>query len=439
MKSWVVVALVGCGAATSPIASPPPVPTPLAPAPVETEVRDPHSVVAAAPASPATGVHQTPIRWALPPALDLQEPNVDDYGRWPLTIAEHPALEPHFDIAAALADSGITWTELCTRGAQHRHLAASQELVDYLGAWCDVAHREFESAVAKLGGVRRSTARGLARAVTFDVAAIAAAHGDAHDLEGFLRRGGFLTLEEVDLIAAAYFEIGRLADATEANKLATLMDYAPTETARCTRILRAIADAEGSEREELVANLSRAAHPKDDQHVPRCTHEEAVVLCWRDHDCVNYWNLDSATTNAALVSRLTSIRKSWSEITSTGANWHRYVNLLVDSGPPRDKYALLLPAADLAVRGSDCNDAILASLHVDLDRAERILAPTITGPASLEREIHDFEKRALSDAERATLRTRLHRINNDALALAKLVPDRKACLAAIAALPPMAP
>ena len=42
--------------------------------------------------------------------------------RWPLSMASHPELEPQFEIAAALAEPGVGWTDLCRLGAHNRQV-----------------------------------------------------------------------------------------------------------------------------------------------------------------------------------------------------------------------------------------------------------------------------------------------------------------------------
>ena len=154
---FALMVMVGCGAKP---AEPLEKPTPLA---HELQVSTP--VPSGAVPSFAASGEETPVAMIPRPALEtlLEPPDVTELGRWPLTIAEHPALEPHFDIAAALAAPGITWTDLCARGAQHRHLATQQELVTYLDAWCSVIPGHYGSAIATLGSVRTRRTAGWSK------------------------------------------------------------------------------------------------------------------------------------------------------------------------------------------------------------------------------------------------------------------------------------
>ena len=81
------------------------------------------------PLSAPQVVHQVAstrsVVWVARPQIDV-EPLLPDLGedlRWPLAMTDHPALEPKFAIASALAQPGIGWTDLCARGVQNRHLA----------------------------------------------------------------------------------------------------------------------------------------------------------------------------------------------------------------------------------------------------------------------------------------------------------------------------
>jgi hypothetical protein len=349
-----LVVLVGCGAKP---AEPLSTPVPVAP-PVET-----------------IGPVAAHSRIAYPrPAIDIAAylPDVAEYGRWPLTLAEHPALEPHFDIAGALADPGIEWTDLCARGAQHRHMSSKQELVDYLDAWCSVAKDDLPTAISKLGAARHASTVGVVQALKMDVASITAEHGSAHDLESFLRSGGFLTADQVDLVSAAYNEVGKLDDAVEANQLAVTMDYGASEAITCKRLLRRIADTSGATREDAVADLKDRAVPRkalDQQQPPRCVDAYAEVQCWQLDDCAPYWGTKHWTSGTHLpldesqhLKQLLDTYRAWPVTAQTGSTWLAVAQHLEDTWPPHDKFELVLPALDLSLRASACDARLLAAV-----------------------------------------------------------------------------
>src|SRR4051794_986167 len=99
-----VVALVGCGARP---AEPLVRPTPLTPNELPLS-KPPHvgrilSVAGSKPPPSPPPVSAQSLMMFPRPVLEtaIEPPDVAELGRWPLTIAEHPALEPHFDVASA--------------------------------------------------------------------------------------------------------------------------------------------------------------------------------------------------------------------------------------------------------------------------------------------------------------------------------------------------
>jgi hypothetical protein len=442
-----VVALVGCGAKPAePLAVPKPIRRNELPLSRSPHVGAIHSVAGSNGAETAPHV-LGPGEIALPrPALEtaLEPRDINELGRWPLTIAEHPALEPHFDVAAALADPGISWTDLCARGAQHRHLASHQELADYLDAWCSVTTSNYSDAIQKLGHVRTAPNAQLVRALKLDVAALAAAHGPAHDLESFLRGGGFLDVAQVDLVAAAYFEIGKLEDAAEANELAEGMDVMPAESVRCMRMLRRIADTANDAREDAIRTLKLIAYPpSNDIRVPHCRANYEEVLCWKDRDCNGYWGGLVPAVPPAELQTLGDVYEEWSRLYDAWA-WYRAATKLMSAGPLRDRYALLIPALGAALRTTGCPSNLFREIDELATRAIAGLAPTrpieLVTPtrAELEAEVERKAELAnLTRSEIAAFRTKLHSMVATAKRLERV--DRDECLMVQASLPPVQP
>ena len=444
---FAVVALVGCGAKP---AEPLEVPTPLTP-PSTTLLNVPHmkpihsvggnDVTSSAPHVLGPG-EMTLARPTLELALEPRD--IGELGRWPLTIAEHPALEPHFEVAAALADPGISWTDLCARGAQHRHLASHQELADYLDAWCSVPTSNYSDAIQKLGHIRTAPNAQLVRALKLDVAALAAAHGPAHDLESFLRGGGFLDVAQVDLVAAAYFEVGKLEDAAEANELAQGMDITPAESVRCTRMLRRIADTVNDAREDAIRNLKLIAYPpSNDIRTPHCRADYEEVLCWKDRDCNGYWaSLDSAIPPVELQT-LGIVYEGWSRFYSAW-DWYTAAKNLMSAAPIRDRYTLLIPALEVALRTTGCPSNLFREIDALAAQAIANLAPTrpieLGNPTRAQADA-EVERKAqlakLTRGELAVFRTRLEATVSTAKRFERYGRDQ--CLAAQAALRPVQP
>jgi hypothetical protein len=389
------------------------------------------------------------------PSIDIATylPDIAPYGRWPLTLSEHPALEPHFDIAAALADPGITWTDLCARGAQHRKMSSKQELVDYLDAWCSVVKDDLTTAISKLGGTRHATTLGVIQALKLDVASIAAEHGSAHDLESFLRSGGFLTTDQVDLVAAAYNEIGKLDDAAEANQLAAAMDRSANEAVTCKRMLRTIADTTGAAREDAVAELRDLAKPRkelDQQRRLRCVDAYAEVQCWQLDDCTNFWGMRQWTSeNGVLLPqdealhRLLDGYRRWPETPQTASSWLAVAKRLELAWPPRDKFELILPALELSLRASQCDTRLLASLevyagHLDATLNTHLFVQADGRPIGVRAGDHAPEMAGRFDPTiEKDIRDHLARIRAQAYQVESL--NTSECGRRIAQLPPMTP
>jgi hypothetical protein len=439
---FALVALVGCGAKP---AEPLAVPTPIAPneltLPRPPHARPIHSVGASEPAPPPSNDEPSAIfpRPAIETPID--PPDIAELGRWPLTVAEHPALEPHFDIAGALADPGVTWADLCARGAQNRHLSANQELVAYLDAWCSVISADYSAAIVKLGLVRHAPNRRIVGALKLDVAAIAAAHGPAQDLESFLRAGGFLDVEEVDLISAAYFEVGKLADAAEANTLAEGMDAAPTEKMRCMRMLRMVADTADGERDGAIQHLRLAAHPPPDGlRTAHCLAQYDELVCWKERDCNGYWGDLVDGVRPVAVQNLGHVYTRWNRLVF-GVDWYDAANTLVSAAPFRDRYTLMLPALSIALR-KGCSTKILGDIDDVAKRAiEDLAPPRATGQMTRKEREAEVERTALLAAltqdEIKRYRSRLEATRATAQRLDKL--DMSECQKAQDALPPVPP
>ncbi|HEY6036943.1 MAG TPA: hypothetical protein VIV58_21840 [Kofleriaceae bacterium] len=439
--SWLVLGLVGCGAKP---AAPLEKPTPLTPDELRLSTPVPSRTVHSFAASPSAAEVGPGLALPRPPLeTALEPPDVGELGRWPLTVAEHPALEPHFDIAAALAETGISWTDLCARGAQHRHLATHQELVAYLDAWCSVIPGDYGAAITKLGLVRHAANRQLVDALRLDVPAIVAAHGPAHDLESFLRAGGFLDVATVDLASAAYFEVGKLDEAAETNRLAEEIDPSPTERVRCSRLMREIADTTGGAREDALAELRLAAMvPDQDVRTPLCRAQYEIARCWKHNDCGAYWARLVPGADAADVGLLDEVYESWTSL-HTANEWLNAARRLTYARPLRDRYTLLVPAVEASLRLSRCNLSILSELQTSIQWGlGELSAPAVKTTSMSTRQVYEAsltkQELALIPAdERRQWERRLETALAQAQSLWKL--DDATCAKYIAAFPPVQP
>ncbi|MFT3699015.1 MAG: hypothetical protein QM831_38070 [Kofleriaceae bacterium] len=175
------------------------------------------------------------------------------WGRWPLTVSQHPELEPHFPIANELAQPGVSWLDLCARGAQSRHMATHAELGEYLAAWCAVTKDDYADALQQLAPLRNE--RRLHDAVELDVSSIVAAGISGDSAESTLRHANLIDIHIIDLTSAAYFEVGKLDAALAMNRLVADVDRRPTEEVYCHRLAREYANSGPTEQAAIYEQL----------------------------------------------------------------------------------------------------------------------------------------------------------------------------------------
>lgn len=198
--------------------------------------------------------------------------------RWPLGIGSHPELTPQFDVAAALAEPGLDWIALCKMGA-HRRLAGAKlrDELGYLRAWCAVGKRDVDTALAELARLRSSVVRGLGPAVRADIANIIVGYGDARDAATLLAAHRLTDPDQLDLIAAAYLDLGKRDDGRELNALALGHDSRRNPTAHCRRLAKKIVlDPEPYRRHRIDNETLFGIETKDAE----CRRLEAELDCW---------------------------------------------------------------------------------------------------------------------------------------------------------------
>jgi hypothetical protein len=295
-------------------------------------------------------------------------PDPDHELRWPLSHSSHPKLEPGYDIAAALAQPGVTWIELCEMGAHKRRLAsANQDPIVYLAAWCQVLAHNPDAAVGGLEPLRRSSVPAIARAIDIDLANILVSEGDADQAERVLAHHKIDRPELFDILAATFAELGKLDDALVLNARAMESNgYADTRT-KCHRLARHVALGET----EMLDTLDQISHPD-------CKALSAGLHCaiYPDTDCGPYFLLSGIDHRMTYVLAAFHV---WPATPAAPLAWLRVVDR-VKSGigmPPADDIAV--SALETALRASACDSAwvaavgkIASSLDVRADLASRL-------------------------------------------------------------------
>ncbi|HUJ61274.1 MAG TPA: hypothetical protein VLX92_22375 [Kofleriaceae bacterium] len=276
-----------------------------------------------------------------PVTLDLL-PDVTEEARWPLAPSSHPALEPHFAIAAELAEPGVTWQDLCARGAARRTTPSGHELTEYLGAWCDVLAHDDDAAIGALARLRDTGRLGMTDAVVLDLADILAEHGSADDAERLMAAHRVSDIRVIDALAATYDEISRPDDAAEINRLALETDHDAPLAMQCHRLARQIV-LEPARRalalKALDATIKDVKAP--DRECVRIDHE---LTCWNEpwRSCSEY------VSDAGLPDRTDWLIEDYYRWPDGPASFEMWIDLAEQLAlAPRTKGAIALESAAL--------------------------------------------------------------------------------------------
>lgn len=299
------------------------------------------------------------------PAVDVSAilPDPSQELRWPLSVASHPVLEPRFAIAAAIAEPGVTWLELCARGAQHRHQAGQAELGEYLQAWCSVAGNDADAALAQLRSLTRTTVLGMGPCVTLDIANILADHGSADEAVRLLDHNRIDDVEILDTLSANYEELGREEDAKQINQLAIAHDaVTPHEAVRCHRWARRVVLGDPALRPQLVTEL-RARLVGQKLPDPTCEQLLHEIECWVEPGarCADYFKdrgMDPRDSD------LLDVYSNWPARGVDFDSWVRITTVATRSIPVGGA-PLAIAALRTALQASDCESKQLADLFND--------------------------------------------------------------------------
>lgn len=312
MRGWAAAAVTRAAlAAASVLASAchtkPPAPLPVVPA------------VPGGPGVPATAsrtvipssqrtifVHVTPPSMTMPA---VPVPDLAEEPRWPLSITDHPKLEPHHDIAGVLAEPGISWTELCARGVHKRRDPSHRDELAYLSAWCAAEHHDVRTAVTTLAPLLHSVVPEIANAVPFDLANILVDSQDAEHAEQLLSDEGLRDPHLWDVLAASYFEVGKDADALHATSTAIQLAPAEIPATTCHRLTREILLGSDALREVVRKDLDRLSMGNAPD--PTCVDLAATVACSASRrTCDRYYLVKQVDPERV---KLWQIYETWSE------------------------------------------------------------------------------------------------------------------------------
>lgn len=264
--------------------------------------------------------------------------------RWPLSHNSHPKLEPGYDIAAALAQPGVTWIELCNMGAHKRRLSSGkQDPIAYLAAWCHVLFHDVDAAVGALAPLQRSTIPPIARTILLDLANILVSEADADQAERVLVRHKIDQPELYDLLAATYAELGKLDDARVLSGRAIESNAYAKPVTQCRRLARHVLLGE-------VQALDKLGKLSD----PECQRLFLELRCATEpaRDCGHYFvsvNVDRQMANVL------AAYYAWPTEAAGPEVWLRVAHHAHDAIPMPDADAIAALALEQAMRASACD------------------------------------------------------------------------------------
>lgn len=300
---------------------------------------------------PAPVHHEwNPIRVARPDLPDVAAlvPDLTEQLRWPLTVMEHPVLEPRYPVARDLAVAGISWTELCERGVQNRRDPSHKDELAYLGAWCLAESHDTADAVRALAPLEHSSNLELSSAVPYDLVNVVVADVDYPHADKLFTDENLRDPMLWDLLAAAYFEVGKNVDSYQASKTAAQLDANSRMETRCRRIARLA--MLGSLKPLYLDELADAAKQKIPD--PTCVDLALRVPCAVDPAarCEPFLKTQHFVPWRAV---LLTVYEEWPEVAGW-STWLDYAWKADHTWPAEGSLDLITAALDAAVGTADC-------------------------------------------------------------------------------------
>jgi hypothetical protein len=295
----------------------------------------------------------------LPIAIDV--PDLSEELRWPLSIVEHPNLEPHYPVARVLAEPGISWTDLCARGVQNRRDPSHKDELAYLGGWCAALKHDTSEAITTLAPLMHASNMELASSVPFDIAFIVAANEDADHADKILRGSNVKQPEVWDLIAASYYEVSKDSDALYATSTARQLDPKATDAVSCHRLARQLLLGSSAYREGWLDQLKGlAAHKMPAQS---CVELSVSVPCVVARECHEYL---VAQNVPELQIELFDALQHWPNVGDQDM-WMAEAWRARRAWPAEGSVRLVEAAVDAAVASVPCASVLLEDLAISAD------------------------------------------------------------------------
>jgi hypothetical protein len=299
--------------------------------------------------------------------IALVHPDPSHELRWPLSLSDHPELEPQFDIAKELAEPGVDWIELCKMGAHRRVVPKLRDQLQYLRAWCFVGANDYTAALEILVKLRGTVVRGLASAIRADLTNVLVSH-DPNSARSLVNQLGLRSeLDVIDRLSATYIEVGNRAGANELNELALANDNGASSAKTCQRLTRRVLLAPDEYRTSRSAFSTMRPVPgfADDPTPllfgaklnadPKCHELDAQLACWLiEGNCSAWYKLQGvADTDAYLLAASSAWPKG--PFRAQPDAWYNVIPLALNARPTREAYYMVVHAAEATLKLTDCD------------------------------------------------------------------------------------
>jgi hypothetical protein len=297
----------------------------------------------------------------LPIVADALLPELVLERRWPLPITVHPELDPHYPIAAELAEPGLGWLDLCRLGAQNRHLPGKDDQLAYLSGWCKVAKGDNAAAIELWAPLLRSAVRDLPHGVRLDIASLVMAD---RTLRAFatLDRMAIADPELGDVLAAFSFDANLPADAGAYNAYASDNDATPSAATRCRRLARRVLTFDAVDPLKVVEQMKTyVAHD--------CVQLAAALSCKMFLDGEPRGNCVAYAAASRRPMAVYNAYALWPRSLATRRDWLRILNTAVGGLHDPDAQELADAALDSVFHDLPCLESEREHAHAQIRAA----------------------------------------------------------------------
>lgn len=297
-----------------------------------------------------------------PPSMTIPDmgPDLSEEPRWPLSIMDHPKLEPHYDVAGVLAEPGIGWMELCARGVHKRRDPSHRDELAYLTAWCAAGHHDVRAAVTSLAPLLHSVVPEISNAVPFDLANILVESTDADHADQLFSDEGLRDPYLWDVLAASYFELGKNGDALHATSTALQLEPQAAAAVTCHRLTREILLGSDAFRDLVRKQLDALADGKAPD--PTCVQLAASVSCSLEPGtgCTRFYRLESVDP---LLANLWVLHEHWNQ----RRDWSNWIDVAwkafhLGSADPVG-FEMAIQALDAAIVAGNCEQKAMKAIE----------------------------------------------------------------------------